>query len=165
MGEGVNCLIWYQSHHNWTTSYFGRTRRSCVGIHPYMASCYWSISGASGWLVKWECACEMGTFIVCYNGSCTWSEPDQYMYMKEELTQCNHFSMVHTLTAFTGEWVEDISNSYPMFIKVLQPVTHRQVQGQDQSTPPKGLVTEPWTGPTVPVWTNEQTKNITLSSY
>ena len=45
------------------------------------------------------------------------------MYSKEELTQCNHFGMVHTLTAFTGDWVEDISNSYPTFIKVLQPVT------------------------------------------
>ena len=47
----------------------------------------------------------------------------QYMYVKVELTQCNCFGMVHTLTAFTEEWVEDISNSYLMFIKVFQPVT------------------------------------------
>ena len=38
IGEGVNRLIWYQSHCNWTTGYFGRTWRSCIGIHPYMAS-------------------------------------------------------------------------------------------------------------------------------
>ena len=42
---------------------------------------------------------------------------------KKELTQCTHFSMAHALTAYTGELVEDISNSYPTFIKVLQPVT------------------------------------------
>ena len=29
----------------------------------------------------------------------------------------------HVLTAYTGKWVEDISNSYPTFINVLQPVT------------------------------------------
>ena len=45
------------------------------------------------------------------------------MYMKEKLTQCNCFCTAHALTAYTGKQVECISNSYPTFIDVLQPVT------------------------------------------
>ena len=32
------------------------------------------------------------------------------MYVKKELTWCNHFRTAHALTAYTGKWVEDISN-------------------------------------------------------
>ena len=115
--------MWYQSHHNWTTSYLDRTWRSCVGIHPYMASCYWSISGASGWLVKGECACDMGTFIGFYYRSYTWSGSDQCMYAKEELTRCNRFSTAHIVTAQSQKHMEYTSNSYPSFIHIPQPVT------------------------------------------
>ena len=112
-------------HCNWATSYSGRTRRSCVEIHPYMASCYWFNTQASCWLVNWKCACDAGTFIGCYCGSYTWLGPDQYMYVKEKLTQCNRFGMSHAVTAYTRKQVEDISSSYPTFIDVLQPVTSR----------------------------------------
>ena len=88
-----------------------------------MASCYWSISGASGWLVNWECAFDAGTSIGCYHRSYMWSEPDQYMYVKEELTWWNRFGTVHIVTVWTEKQGECISNSYPPFIKVLQPVT------------------------------------------
>ena len=47
------------------------------------------------------------------------------MYVKEELTRCNRFGMVHIVTAWTEKQGEYISNSYPPFIKILQPVTHR----------------------------------------
>ena len=53
----------------------------------------------------------------------SWLGPDQYMYMKEELTQCICFGTAHALTTYTRKWVEGISNSYPTFINVLQTAT------------------------------------------
>ena len=45
------------------------------------------------------------------------------MYAKEELTRYNCFGTVHIVTTHTEKQGEYISNSYPSFIEVLQPVT------------------------------------------
>ena len=57
-------------------------------------------------------ACDAGTTIGQHQRSCAWSRCDQYVHMKRELNQCNHFGLIHGLTASTEKYVEDISISF-----------------------------------------------------
>ena len=47
------------------------------------------------------------------------------MYAKEELTRCNHFGTAHIVTTQSQKHTEYTSNSYPLFITILQPITLR----------------------------------------
>ena len=101
LGKRVYCLILYQSHHDWTTINLYRTSGSCIG---YTYICHAAIGPALEQSTDWSLgivhvmlglSLAVAIGVRCDQGMISTCTP------KGELTQCNHFGTVHTLTTGT----------------------------------------------------------------